>query len=1280
MPMDPASEARRVVPNTSSSLLSQPSAKPEPISRLEQDCNNMSELATSASHESKMEQKHESPLRQREAPVLIETQRSKPPWQPLKMKEHINSVNVDERGSKFEDEEPKQVAEDATLSKWSTLRSRVTPLSIGALNPNLTRASITNSSLPVTSALFAGQLPVMILKTWLDRDEYGRKAVPVLLSNLKIKIDDSIGFLPEEHPSKEMYKIECEYGDGAVKWVVYRELRDFLSLHAHYKAANIGTSVAGLRSTRKVEIPDFPKMSIPYLNKFEKSLGERKSKFDGKLDYAKECRAALQHYLVQLICAVIFRPESNRLCIFLELSALTLYLAPLGGFQGKAGFLRISGSNASRRANRPGIMPSSWRLGKEPKWFIVRDTYCVATTGPETTDVYDVFLFDSDFTIIRPTRYYRQGALILSGHKATKTIKIDSDGVSQNHESLPWIDAEENNDRATRFGNEEGSKLQNMNYEKELQASQHTFYIMNSGRKLKLVAKNARHMYQFIVSMEKIAAQCIWTKHHRFNSFAPARVNVAAQWLVDGRDYFWNLSRAINMAKDRIYIHDWWISPEIYLRRPGDERYRLDNLLKRKAESGVKIFIIIYNEVSDKATPVDSIYTKKSLMNLHKNIMVQRSPSHLQTGTLYWSHVIDETIAFLGGLDLCFGRWDTSQHILVDDENTAPDGPNGPVWRGKDYANERVMEYSNLDKPFEDMIDRSKIPRMPWHDVGLQFVGQPARDLCRHFVQRWNLLIRTKNHKRHMPFLLPPPEFTNRQLQELKLQGSCEVQICRSTGPWSMGTFTKVECSIQEAYCNSIQTSKHFVYIENQFFITSTIVDGIVIENRIGDALVERIIRAHKEKTAWRACIIIPLLPGYSYPIDSNEASSVRLILEFQNKTISRGVNSIFSRLKEKGIEPDDYISFFSLRGWAKFKLGHLTTEQIYIHGKTMIVDDRLILCGSANINERSQRGDRDSEILAVVRDIDMIDSTMAGHPFKVGRLAHSLRVRLMQEHVGVDVDKLDEDPVMSQKPLTDDDDPGEWVSTHGMRRYVEESAKVMQEERSDSGKGAVNNPGIEAQVTSESTLPSSSSFKLDLFNDPLEKEFWNDIWIATAIRNTELFRKVFRCIPDDLVTSWAQYKAFASYADKLSNGSEKATQLTCKESTGIPLATNTQDAMGGRTNSGQNDITLEGEPDKNGFVSNIIKNPLGRSPSHGEESSERLLKAEKSELEAQEGKGLGSPSGYTLEGEKDKLEMLLDEVRGHLVIYPTKFLEGEDIANNFLFNSDKILPLPIYN
>lgn len=37
-----------------------------------------------------------------------------------------------------------------------------------------------------------------------------------------------------------------------------------------------------------------------------------------------------------------------------------------------------------------------------------------------------------------------------------------------------------------------------------------------------------------------------------------------------------------------------------------------------------------------------------------------------------------------------------------------------------------------------------------------------------------------------------------------------------------------------------------------------------------------------------------------------------------------------------------------------------------------------LVLCGSANINERSQRGDRDSELLAVIRDTDMIDGLVS--------------------------------------------------------------------------------------------------------------------------------------------------------------------------------------------------------------------------------------------------------------------------------------------------------------
>lgn len=49
-----------------------------------------------------------------------------------------------------------------------------------------------------------------------------------------------------------------------------------------------------------------------------------------------------------------------------------------------------------------------------------------------------------------------------------------------------------------------------------------------------------------------------------------------------------------------------------------------------------------------------------------------------------------------------------------------------------------------------------------------------------------------------------------------------------------------------------------------------------------------------------------------------------------------------------------------------------------------MIVDDRTVIVGSANINDRSMRGTRDSELCIVVRDKEELDSTMAGLPYKV--------------------------------------------------------------------------------------------------------------------------------------------------------------------------------------------------------------------------------------------------------------------------------------------------------
>jgi phospholipase D1/2 len=106
----------------------------------------------------------------------------------------------------------------------------------------------------------------------------------------------------------------------------------------------------------------------------------------------------------------------------------------------------------------------------------------------------------------------------------------------------------------------------------------HRLTLANHERTLKLLAKNDRQLQQFTDSIRFMRENTIWSKAQRFQSFAPVRKGVFAQWLVDGRDYYWNASRAISMAKDVIYIHDWWLSPEVVSIHISARRFGSDGI------------------------------------------------------------------------------------------------------------------------------------------------------------------------------------------------------------------------------------------------------------------------------------------------------------------------------------------------------------------------------------------------------------------------------------------------------------------------------------------------------------------------------------------------------------------------------------------------------------------------------------------------------------------------------------------------------------------------------
>ncbi|KAF9418329.1 Phospholipase D1, partial [Entomortierella beljakovae] len=552
-------------------------------------------------------------------------------------------------------------------------------------------------------------------------------------------------------------------------------------------------------------------------------------KLEDRVRYIRENsmqrRMLLQEYLANLLKAL----GSNSCYEVYELLEIsTLSLSKDMGWKGKEG--HVSVRVTERGKNFLGMERKSHWV---KKWLILRDTYvaCCDTIG--STEPYEVFFFDPTFFVQQ-----KEGAMGMASNRIV-------------------------------FG--------------------------NNIRKIEIKGSHSRDTIQWFFDFEKIRFYSPWITPHRFGSFSPEREDARVKMYIDGKDYFHAVADSILAAKNEIYICDWWLSPELYLRRPAEEyeEFRLDRLLKRKAMEGVQIYIVVYKEVT-LALTLDSAHTKIWLQDLHPNIQVQRHPDHIgTTTTMFWAHheklcVIDGRLAFIGGLDLCFGRYDTHTHQLSDYH---PSGTR-TIWPGQDYNNPFIKDFTN---------------------------GQPARDIARHFVQRWNFVKQEKGSKK-LRYLFPKGEFVENK-NDPNFKGTQKVQILRSSGKWSQGIET--EASIQDAYISAILKAKHFVYIENQFFITLGSEGGNPeIKNKIGVAIVERILRAVREREKFRVIVVMPLMPSFEADLLAPEGGTLRKVMHFQYESICRGGHSIIERLFSHGINPFDYIGFFSLRSYDRIKHG----------------------------------------------------------------------------------------------------------------------------------------------------------------------------------------------------------------------------------------------------------------------------------------------------------------------------------------------------------------------
>ncbi|XP_052175469.1 phospholipase D alpha 1-like isoform X2 [Diospyros lotus] len=509
---------------------------------------------------------------------------------------------------------------------------------------------------------------------------------------------------------------------------------------------------------------------------------------------------------------------------------------------------------------------------------------------------------------------------------------------------------------------------------------------------------------------------------------------------------------AITNAKHLIYITGWSVYTKISLIR--DKRIQkqgsdihLGDLLKKKASEGVRVLMLVW----DDRTSVD-VLKKDGLMATHDEetenffqntdvhcVLCPRNPDEggsivqgLQISTMFTHHqkivAVDSQmptgesqsrriVSFVGGIDLCDGRYDTPFHSL---------------FRTLDSAHSDDFHQPN----FTGASIQKGGPREPWHDIHCRLEGPVAWDVLYNFEQRWrkqggkDVLV---NLRELDGIIIPPSPVTFPDDHE-----TWNVQLFRSIDDGAAfgfpdtpeeaakaglvsGKDNAIDRSIHDAYIHAIRRAKNFIYIENQYFLGSCFgwnSDDIKDEDIgalhvIPKELSLKIVSKIEAGERFTVYVVVPM-----WPEGIPESGSVQAILDWQRRTMQMMYKDVIQALREKGIEEDprNYLTFFCLGNREMKRSGEYEPPEtpepdsdykraqearrfmIYVHAKMMIVDDEYIIIGSANINQRSMDGARDSEIaMGAYQPYNLATRQQPAR----GQI-HGFRMALWYEHLGM--------------------------------------------------------------------------------------------------------------------------------------------------------------------------------------------------------------------------------------------------------------------------------------
>ncbi|CAL5006834.1 unnamed protein product [Urochloa decumbens] len=325
--------------------------------------------------------------------------------------------------------------------------------------------------------------------------------------------------------------------------------------------------------------------------------------------------------------------------------------------------------------------------------------------------------------------------------------------------------------------------------------------------------------------------------------------------------------------------------------------------------------------------------------------------------------------------------------------------------------------------------DAAKGPRQPWHDLHCRLDGPAADDVLRNLQQRWSKLDKATKLWEMLGKATYWREGDLLNLDRIPGSSSSDLLMDDDAGDrqgrgWHAQAqyhllckkHVEVDNSIHVAYIRAIRSAERFIYIENQYFIGSSYAWPSYphrgASNLVPMEIALKVASKIRADEPFAVYILIPM-----WPEGDPSSDQAQEILYWQNQTMETMYKVIAREIEHVGLKdarPQDYLNFYCLGNREDMMAGEQPADRsdstspaalarrhrrfmVYVHSKGMIVDDEYVIIGSANINQRSLDGSRDTEIAVGAYQPRHTGSNPRGEVF-------GYRMSLWEEHLGKDV------------------------------------------------------------------------------------------------------------------------------------------------------------------------------------------------------------------------------------------------------------------------------------